>query len=126
MSDGSWTDAIDVEVEVASDVFAADDDRWVDEVDRFHRELEDRLGRDIVRRDTRPIPGMKGGLASIVVSLGSAGAFTAAATAFKDWLGRAGDRSLTVRVGGQVVKVSGKNVKDDTLLETLRVAVKGA
>ena len=123
MSEPAWVGPIELEVDAASDVLAADDDRWLDEVDRFHRELEDQLGRDTVRRETTPQPGMKGGLTSIIVSLGSAGAFTAAAAVFHDWLGRAGDRNITVRIGTQVVKVSGKNVRDDTLVESLRAAM---
>jgi hypothetical protein len=125
MSDITWSQSVALELEASSDILAADDDRWVDTVERFQRELEERLGRDVVQRETRPVEGMKGGLAAIILSLGSAGAFTAATAALHDWLARSGDRSLTIKVGGQVVKVSGKNVKDETLLESLRVAVKG-
>ena len=123
MSDPGWDGPIELIVEASSDVLSADDDRWIDEVDRFHRELEDDLGRDVVRRETTPQAGMKGGLASVIVSLGSAGAFTAAAAVFHDWVGRAGDRTITVRIGTQVVKVSGKNVDDDALVESLRAAM---
>jgi len=124
MSEQDWAGPVQLTVEASSDVLSADDDRWIDEVERFHRELEDQLGRDVVRRETTPQPGMKGGLESVIVSLGSAGAFAAAAAVFHDWVGRAGDRSITMRIGTQVVKVSGKNVNDATLLDSLRTAMK--
>jgi hypothetical protein len=82
-------------LEPGSTRFAALDDRWLAQVSDFVRQLDREVGG--VSQPAQPVPGAKGELSSIVLTLGSAGVFTTAAEFFKAWVGRGnGTRSLKV------------------------------
>jgi hypothetical protein len=85
---------MDFEVEALSDRFDALDDRWLAQVGGLVGEL----GREVgpVERRATPAPGTKGDLGSIVLALGSAGAFTAAVEVLKSFVER--DRGRSVRL----------------------------
>ena len=70
------------------------DKRWVDQV----VDLVDQLREDVggVRRRQEVDPDHKGGLDTLVLALGSAGAFQAAVAVFRAWLAR--DRSRRLRL----------------------------
>ena len=70
------------------------DKRWVDQV----VDLVDQLRADVggVRRRREVDPGQKGGLDTLVLALGSAGAFQAAVAIFRAWLAR--DRSRRLKL----------------------------
>ena len=87
-------DAVELRLEPVSERFDASDDRWLDQVAGFVTELQDGVGG--VTRQREPVEGTKGALDSILLSLTSAGALTAAVELLKAWLSR--DRSRSVKV----------------------------
>jgi hypothetical protein len=116
---------VELKIEPSSDRFDAIDDRWLEQVDGFVDELDQELGG--VERERRPVDGGKGfELASIVLSLGSAGAFTATVELVKSWLSR--DRSRSVRLSwsetGEVreVELKGSDLDDASFDEIVRSA----
>jgi len=78
---------VDIWIEPASDRFDAHDERWLGQAAAFRRELEDAV--EGVQTVAVQQPGSKGALDSLILSLTSAGAMTAAAEFFKAWIGRA-------------------------------------
>jgi Effector Associated Constant Component 1 len=80
-----------------SERFSPDDDRWLDHVAGLARELRVGTGALEVQRTSQP--GAKGAAETLILALGTAGAFTAAVEVIKAWLGR--DRSRTVEVSWQ-------------------------
>lgn len=87
-------DAVELRLEPVSERFDSSDDRWLDQVAGFVTELQDGVGG--VTRQREPVEGTKGALDSILLSLTSAGALTAAVELLKAWLSR--DRSRSVKV----------------------------
>jgi hypothetical protein len=81
-------------IEPASNRFDALDDLWLTQVGQFVTELDHEVGS--VSRRSEPVVGAKGEVSSVVLSLSSAGVFTAAVEFFKAWLGRDQTRSLKV------------------------------
>jgi Effector Associated Constant Component 1 len=110
-------ESFELRVEAASTRFDADDNRWLEEVADFTLELGDRTGA--VRRVRTPVKGEKGALESIIVSVTSAGAITAAAEFFKTWLGRDSTRQIKVAFHEngtpQEVVLQGRNVDEATV-----------
>jgi hypothetical protein len=116
---------VELKIEPSSERFDPLDDRWLEQVDGFADELDQELGN--VERERRPVDGGKGfDLASIVLSLGSAGAFTATVELVKSWLSR--DRSRSVRLSwsetGEVreVELKGSDLDDASFDEIVRSA----
>ena len=116
---------VELKIEPSSDRFDPLDDRWLEQVDGFAGELDQELGG--VERERRPVDGGKGfDLASIVLSLGSAGAYTATVELVKSWLSR--DRSRSVRLSwsetGEVreVELKGSDLDDASFDEIVRSA----
>ena len=108
---------VDIRIEPASDRFDAADERWLAQVAAFRRELEGSVeGVQIVSVQQ---PGSKGALDSLVLSLTSAGAMTAAAEFFKAWIGRAANRRVKVAFGegGELreFEFAGSDLDDATL-----------
>ncbi len=72
-----------------------------------------------VRREIRPGQGTKGGPESLILALGSAGAFTAAVQFFRAWLGRDRTRRLDITWtdgdGVQRITVSGDAIDDNAI-----------
>ena len=96
-----------------TDRFDPDDDRWVDQVNGFYRELDHEVAGEAadgegVERRTVPVEGTKGGVSEIILALGTAGTFTAAIQFFQAWLGKDKSRSLEIswREGGETCTVS--------------------
>jgi hypothetical protein len=83
---------VDVTLEPGSARFASHDDRWLSQVADLVTGLE-RVPVSRVRRD-RPLAGAKGAVTDVIVSLGSAGVFTAVVEVIKLWLGRDSGRTL--------------------------------
>jgi hypothetical protein len=110
----------EIEITLETDSYESDDDRWLDQVAAFYDDLRDR-GVPL-RQESKPAPGAKGGdVAAIIVALGSAGAFTAAVAAFREFLGRERTRRLKVRwtVGGQLREVVVTGDTDNATLERI-------
>jgi hypothetical protein len=108
---------VELKIEPSSDRFDPLDDRWLEQVDGFAGELDQELGG--VERERRPVDGGKGfDLASIVLSLGSAGAFTATVELVKSWLSR--DRSRSVRLSWSETARSAVELKGSTRRRLVR------
>lgn len=105
------------ELEPSSERFDPVDDRWLDQVAQLVADL--RQEADSITRGFQPQTGTKGGLGPIIVSLGSAGAFTAAFEVIKAFVTR--DRGRSVRVtwyeDGRAasLEVTGQGLDDDTV-----------
>jgi hypothetical protein len=115
---------LDLVIEASSDRFDPDDDRWRSQVSELHRGLDTEVGG--VRRESEQVEGAKGGIDTVILALGSAGAFTAAVEYLRAWLGRDRSRKLDVSwdLDGRTerVTVSGEAV-DMTALNRIAEAV---
>lgn len=91
-----------------------EDGRWRDQVSELINGLDSEVGD--VRREYTPVDDTKGGVASVILALGTAGAFTAAAEYFRSWLGRDKSRRLelswTGDGGPQSIVLDGDNVDE--------------
>src|SRR5207244_1968303 len=74
--------------------FEGDDERWLDQKRALYVELRREVGT--VRRELTAEPGAKGATESLILALGSAGAFKAATTCIRAWLAR--DRTRRVEL----------------------------
>ncbi len=119
---GETTPDLQVEIEATSDDYDPSDSRWMDELLHLHDDLQRDAGD--VSRETKIAEGQKGGIESIILALGSAGAITAAVQIFQSWLGRDRTRSLSLSVtrDGVVEKfeVSGKGMSEETIGESMK------
>ena len=99
-------DPLELVIEPRSDRYDADDDRWREQASDFFATLDKEVGD--VRRETTPVEGTKGGLSSVILALGSAGAFTVSLDFFRAWLGRDRTRRLDISwtVDGKEERVS--------------------
>ena len=118
-------DHVELRLEPLTDRFDALDDRWLEQVDGFVDELDEEVGG--VDRDRQATPGGKGfDLANIVLTLGSAGAFTATVEVIKSWLSR--DRSRSVRMSWsetgkvQELELKGSDLDEAAFDEIVRSA----
>lgn len=110
----------------ASERYDPDDDRWRDQVNDFYSELDREAGGVDRRREA--VEGTKGGVETVILALGSAGAFTAAVQFFRSWLGRDRSRSLEVSwtdgESTRTVSVKGEAIDDDALEKIATAAAK--
>jgi Effector Associated Constant Component 1 len=115
--------AFDVVLEPRSDDYGPDDDRWRDQVSTLRGELRDRVE---VRDQGRSVPGTKGTIDELIVSLGSAGAFTAMVECVRAWLARDRNRRIDVRWDEngteRFVSFSGDAVDRETVRTIARAA----
>jgi hypothetical protein len=80
-------------LEPYNEQYGADDDRWRDQVATLYEELHAQV--DVISRG-QSVPGAKGSLDQLVIALGTAGAFGAAADCFRAWLARDKHRRIDV------------------------------
>ena len=97
---------LELRIDPRTDYYAADDERWRAEVSQLLSGLDQQVGG--VRRERSPVAGTKGGLESVILALGTAGAFTATVEYLRAWLGRDRTRTLEISwtVDGQEQSVS--------------------
>lgn len=114
---------MEVVVEPRNDQYEPDGDEWRDQVASLHADLDDSV--DVIRRG-RPVAGAKGVVDQLVIAMGSAGVFTAAAECLRAWLGRDKDRRIDLRwtQGGEErsVTLTGEAVDNETIRELAKVA----
>jgi hypothetical protein len=117
---------LDLVLEPRSDRFDPDDDRWRAQVSDLYAGLDREIGG--VRREPTRVEGTKGTVDTVILALGSAGAFTAAVEFIKAWLTRDRSRRLDVSwdVEGRTerVTVSGEAI-DNAAIGRIAEAVAG-
>jgi hypothetical protein len=114
-------------VAARNDQYNPDDERWLAQAATLHHDL---LGAASAGLETavtsQPVEGTKGGLDELVVSLGSAGAFTALVECVRAWLGRDRDRRIEIRWDDQGaehhVTFTGTAVDNDAIQVVARAA----
>ncbi len=116
--------ALDLVLEPRSDRFDPADDRWRAQVRDLYTGLDGEVGG--IRREVERVSGTKGSVDTVILALGSAGAFTAAVEFLRAWLTRDRSRRLDVswEVDGRTerVTVSGDAV-DTTAIDRIAEAV---
>jgi Effector Associated Constant Component 1 len=85
---------IDVVVTAESSRYDASDERWLDQVRDLHADLRTEVPG--FRIESVVVPGKKGVVDSVILALGSAGAFSSAVACFKAWLARDKSRRITL------------------------------
>ena len=85
---------LDVRLSAQSDRFDADDENWLTQEADLLADLRREVGG--VRRDLQAAPGAKGLVETVIMALGSAGAFTAAVDCLRAWLSR--DRTRRIEL----------------------------
>lgn len=115
---------LELHLQPGSARFDALDDRWLDQIRQFGTELSREVGD--VTRVRHPVPGTKGTLDSILLSVGSAGVLSATVEFLRAWLQRDSSRSLKVSWTDagelQHVELSGESL-EPAAIETLMQAV---
>ncbi len=101
----------------ASDRFDADDERWQEQVSLLFQELQRDVGGLCRRREA--VDGTKGGVETVVLALGSAGAFTAGLEMLRAWLARDRSRRLdisyTIDGRSEVIAIAGDGIDKDAM-----------
>jgi hypothetical protein len=87
---------IELEITSESSRYEPSDGMWLEQTADLHRQLQ--LDVDGFRHAPESKPGTKGAADSVVLALGSAGAFSAAVQCFRAWLARDKQRRLVVVV----------------------------
>jgi len=115
--------ALDLVIQPRTDRYDPDDDRWQGQVADLYADLRREVGG--VRRKRAQVEGTKGGVDTVILALGSAGAFTATVEYLRAWLGRDRSRSLEVTWTAdgreQKVSVRGEAI-DQSALRTIAEA----
>jgi hypothetical protein len=84
--------ALDLVIEPRTERFDPDDDRWRRQVSDLVNGLDAEVGG--IRRESEQVPGAKGTVDTVILALGSAGAFTATVEFLRAWLTRDRSRRL--------------------------------
>jgi NADPH-dependent glutamate synthase beta subunit-like oxidoreductase len=121
---------LDLVIEPRSERFDDADDRWRSQVSDLYRDLDSEVGG--IRRTSAHVAGTKGTVDTVILALGSAGAFTTAVEFLRAWLTR--DRSRRLDVSWEVdggterVSVSGDAIDGaglDRIAEAVAVRIEG-
>ena len=118
------TDPItNVIVEAHHPDYTSDDLRWREQIASLHEELN--ANTDVTFRE-QPGEHMKGGVAEVLLALGSAGAFTAAVGVIKAWLERDKFRRVAFRLENSTTTVtfSADTINEAALRQLLNVEKK--
>ena len=107
---------ISLRIVAESDRFDAADERWTEQTADLFTTLAQEAG--VVTREAVGEPGQKGTADSLILTLGSAGAFQAAASCIKAWINRDRTRRIVIKyeIDGkeQSATVSGRALDDKT------------
>jgi hypothetical protein len=106
-------DGLDLTLHTSSDKFDPDDENWLDQEAELMASLRSEVGG--VRRDYVAQPGDKGMIESVILALGSAGAFKMAVQCLSAWLAR--DRTRKIELAWTVDGREEKLVLQGTHLE---------
>jgi len=107
----------ELRIDASSEKYGLNDARWMQQVDSLYSDLHSDVGK--LRKEVEPVEGQKGGVETIILALGTAGAFTAAVQMFQAWLARDRTRNLTLTVikdgVEKSVTVTGKGMNEATI-----------
>jgi len=124
--------AFELRIEPGTGRFDPDDDRWRTQVSQLYSGLRDEAGGE-VRHHHVGVEGTKGGIDTVILALGSAGAFTASVEYLRAWLGRDKSRSLDVTWSAEgqehTVSIRGDGMDDasfQALAEAAAARIAGA
>jgi Effector Associated Constant Component 1 len=115
---------LELQLEPSSDRYAADDDRWLDQVSGLYTSLREDVGG--LRRESTVTEGHKCAIETVILALGTSGALTATIEALRVWLGR--DRSRRMKItwkgpaGPQSVEIDADAIDVGTMQAALGVA----
>ncbi|MDA1360482.1 hypothetical protein O1R50_12665 [Glycomyces luteolus] len=84
---------VDVAISTETAKYAPDSPQWRREVAAFATDLSRETG-SVTTRSTN-VPGTKGGIAEVILALGTSGALVSAVQVFRAWLGRDKTRTIT-------------------------------
>jgi hypothetical protein len=120
---------VEILIEPRSSDYDPSDHRWLAGVDDLKRlvktALRDEDG-DLIERETI-VEGHKGGIAELLLALGTSGAISATVMAFRAWLAGGRNREIVVtrREGDKQTRISVKTVgvSEKHLLEQLQTAL---
>ena len=105
----------------ANKLFSDSDERWQAQVQTL---LQDLRATGQVKQQVKPVEGMKGGVAEIILALGTSGALSMAVMAFKAWLARDQNRSIVIRTAktaaGDETVITGENISEKILKDALQ------
>lgn len=87
--------AVEIEIAPGSDAFDAEDALWLQQVAGLVDEL--RQEGIPLRSESRPVPGEKGDVVTLIAALGGAGVFSGLITVIQSWLSRERTRHLEIR-----------------------------
>jgi hypothetical protein len=113
---------MEITLTALSEKYDADDDRWRGQVGELVHQL--RTETDAVRLERTPVPGTKGAIDELIISLGSAGVFTAVEQVFRSWLARDKTRSIQLSYKDgkghvQKLQVAASNATEDVFAPVL-------
>lgn len=111
MTDGG--SGLELQLRAQSDRFDVDDENWLAQEAALLAELRTEVGG--VRRDMVAVPGAKGMVETVIMALGSAGAFTAAVDCLRAWLSR--DRTRRIELAWTVDGRAEKIVLQGTAID---------
>jgi hypothetical protein len=81
---------------------------------------------DVTAAPAPPVPGAKDAVDQVIIVLGRAGAFEAAVTCLRAWLGRDRDRRISIRWQSagteRVLTLTGGAVDEETIREIAKAA----
>ncbi|CAH8283284.1 hypothetical protein EV196_102246 [Mariniflexile fucanivorans] len=118
---------IEIILNPTSDFFDENDSRWAQQKNLLVRDLQGKATK--VEKRTEPVEGKKGGLETLIITLGPA-VITGIVEVVKAWLAR--DKStkieLSANINGKIVSFTAdaKGIDKNTLKEFLQKAVEKA
>ena len=118
-------ETLEVGLVARNDRFHEDDPRWLEQIAVLVQEL--RRGTESIRLRRTPVPGTKGAADQLILSLGSAGAFSVALHLVRSWLARDKHRCVEVTftdAEGRVntIRLSAENAGPDALAPLISAA----
>ncbi|HEY6595872.1 MAG TPA: hypothetical protein VI011_17490 [Asanoa sp.] len=119
------SETLEVRFVALNDRFDEDDPRWLEQVAGLVQDL--RRGTDSVRSRRAPVAGTKGAVDQLILSLGSAGAFSIAVQMIRTWLARDKHRAVEMTFTDsegrtRTIRVSADNAGSDALAPLISAA----
>jgi len=118
-------ETLEIELVARNERYDDDDPRWLAQAATLVRDL--RRDTEAVRVHRTPVPGTKGAVDQLILSLGSAGAFSVAVQLISTWLGRDRHRSVELTFtdaagNSRTVRVAAENAGSDALAPLIMAA----